>query len=149
MIQKRLEEIFRIADELTEMTGLPFTPDGFLVGSAGEWYGKQLFGIELHENPAEPLTDGLWKGHLVQIKATRKNKVILGGSTDKLLVLKINTDGSPKVIYNGSGERPWKFLVGQERIPSRQGISIQLNHLVELNKLVPDNERMTGFATTP
>ncbi|MBI4458079.1 hypothetical protein HY633_03900 [Candidatus Uhrbacteria bacterium] len=135
-----IAKIFEVSSELTAVTKRPFTPDGHMVGSMGEIFGKFYYGIDLYP-PGQKGHDGTWKGRQVQIKATQGDSVELKGRTELLLVLKINKDGTYAEIYNGDGHRPWLALA--HRKPTKSGeISISLKRLSELNKKVSKKDRM-------
>ncbi|OGS32997.1 MAG: hypothetical protein A2218_10450 [Elusimicrobia bacterium RIFOXYA2_FULL_53_38] len=139
-IRKLVADVFTLTSELTRLTKRPFTPDGHLVGSIGETYGKYYYDIELYP-PSHKGHDGLWRGREVQIKATQCNSVELKRATELLLVLKINTDGSFEEIYNGDGGRPWAALSHRE--PTKAGeISISLKRLRELNREVAAEDKI-------
>jgi len=144
-IEKLIPEMFRIANKLTTLTGRPFTLDGHMVGSIGEFIGKYYYSIDLYP-PSHTIHDGSWNGRDVQIKATQRNSVDLKGLTDLLLVLKINPDGTFKEIYNGDGRRPWKSL-SHRKITGAGEISISLRQLSILNEQVNQKDKIYKIQT--
>ncbi|OGE78902.1 MAG: hypothetical protein A3C85_00115 [Candidatus Doudnabacteria bacterium RIFCSPHIGHO2_02_FULL_48_21] len=135
-----IEQILKASKQLSLITKRPFTPDGHMVGSIGEVYAQQYYGVELYP-PSHQEHDGLWQGRQVQIKATQRISVELKGPSDLLLVLKINPDGSFEEIYNGDGKSPWQSL--SHRKVTRAGeISISLGQLKKLNALVKNEDKM-------
>jgi hypothetical protein len=118
----------------------PFTPDGHMVGSIGEMYASQDYGVKL-SGITNPIHDGIVNGRQVQVKATQRSGVELKGETDLLLVLKINEDGEYEEIYNGDGVRPWQSL--EHRKPTKAGEkSISIKQLKALNETVNAKDRI-------
>lgn len=135
-----IEQILKASNRLSLITKRPFTPDGHMVGSIGEVYAQQYYGVELYP-PSHREHDGLWKGREVQIKATQRISVELKGASELLLVLKIKPDGSFEEIYNGDGKAPWQSLA--HRKATRAGeISISLEQLKKLNTSVKKEDRI-------
>ncbi len=140
MLKNLIEQILKSSKRLSLITKRPFTPDGHMVGSIGEVYAQQYYGVELYP-PSHQGHDGLWQGREVQIKATQRISVELKGPSDLLLVLKINPDGSFEEIYNGDGKSPWQSL--SHRKATRAGeISISLGQLKKLNALVKNEDKI-------
>ena len=138
--EELIAKLFRIACELKELTGRPFTLDGHLVGSIGEVFASIHYGIELHK-ASHPIHDGVWRGREVQIKATQRNSVDLKGQTDLLLVFKVKPDGTCEEIYNGDGRRPWLSLAHRKTTKAGE-ISISLTQLRKLNEQVLLEDRI-------
>jgi hypothetical protein len=142
IFKKYISEMFLISAKLTELTGRPFTPDGHMVGSIGEEYAELSYGIKLYP-PSYIGHDGTWNGKKVQIKTTQRNtSVYLKGIMNLLLVLQIKPDGSFIEIYNGDGKRPWNSISHKKE--TRDGKSITLNMLRELNKQVRPSDKIPG-----
>lgn len=139
-IQNLIGQIFKLSEQLSSLTKRPFTPDGHMVGSIGEVYAKEYYGVELY-SPSHQGHDGIWKGREVQIKASQRKSVELKGLSDLLLVLKINSDGSFEEIYNGDGKSPWQSLA--HRKATRAGeISISFEQLKKLNATVSNENKI-------
>ena len=134
--------MFEISKRLASLTGRPFTLDGHMVGSIGEVYAQQFYGVELYP-PGHAHHDGKYGEREVQIKATQGKSVVLRGEYDLLLVLKIDPNGNFKEIYNGDGKLPWQTLIAADRKKSKAGeISIRFNQLVKLNQSISDKDRI-------
>jgi hypothetical protein len=145
-VEKRIREIIRISQELTDMTGRPFTPDGHMVGSIGEAHAAFAYGVELHR-PGYPTHDGnvvvLGKSREVQVKLTRRSDVAIKGFYDLLLVFRLNENGEFEEVYNGDGRRPWQLLIEKGRKPAKNGeINITLNALRQLNSSTSTDDRI-------
>lgn len=139
-IKKLIGQILGAAARLSSVTGRPCTPDGHLVGSIGEIYAQEYYGVKLYP-PSHKGHDGTWKGREIQIKTTQKDSVELKGATDLLLVLKIHPGGGYEEIYNGDGQRPWVVLAKRKPTPTGH-ISISIRKLRELNKTVGEKDRV-------
>ena len=103
-----IRQLYAIVDELERLyPGRKFTPDGHLVGSIGEAYAAEHYGIKLH--PASfPDHDGEdSEGRQWQIKATGGGSVGIRSCPDWLLLLKLNRDGTLTEIYRGEGKPAW------------------------------------------
>ena len=100
-----VNRIYETTAELTRITGRPFTPDGHMVGSAGEVLAAFVYGLELLPQSAEA-HDACKGDVLVQVKATGGDRVALYSKPQHLLVLKLD-DGKPTEIYNGPGALAW------------------------------------------
>jgi hypothetical protein len=136
-----IRQIFRTSERLSSLTGRPFTPDGHMIGSIGELYAQEYYGVGLYR-PGHKGHDGVWSGREVQIKATQRTSVDLKGPSDLLLVLRISPDGSYEEIYNGDGKRPWQSLA-HRKISSMGEISISVRQLRELNTTAAEEDRMS------
>lgn len=103
-----IREIYRLVDELEALyPGRKFTPDGHLVGSIGEAYAAERYGLALL--PASATTHDAVDadGHHYQIKATGGSSIGIRACPDNLLVLKLHRDGSLTEAYNGPGQPAW------------------------------------------
>ena len=90
-----------------------FTLDGHLVGSIGEVYAAERYGIKLFES-SMPTHDGTAPdGKLVQIKATQRDSVGISEEPEFLIVLKINEHGDIHEVYNGPGKPVWDLFANQ------------------------------------
>ncbi|MFA5893992.1 MAG: hypothetical protein WC903_08550 [Candidatus Margulisiibacteriota bacterium] len=134
-VKELIKQIYSAARGLRELfPERPFTPDGHMVGSIGEMYASQDYGIKL-SGITNPIHDGVVNGRKVQVKTTQRSGVELKGETDLLLVLKIDEDGGYEEIYNGDGVRPWRSLA--HRKPTKSGEkSISIKQLKVLNNTV-------------
>jgi len=102
-----VNQVYENTAELTRITERPFTPDGHMVGSAGEVLAAFVYDLELLPQSTER-HDARKGDLLVQVKATGGDRVALSSTApEHLLVLKIE-DGKPTEIYNGPGALAWK-----------------------------------------
>ena len=141
-----IRSIYRIVDELESMfPGRHFTPDGHMVGSIGEAIAKHYYGVKLHSASYKG-HDGEAAGFRVQIKATQRHSIAISSEPDQLLVLKIHRDGSFTEQYNGPGEPVWSLVQLKPR-PKNGQYQVRLNHLGQLMKLVPEEDRIPRLVT--
>lgn len=103
-----LKQLYSLVAELEEKyPGRKFTLDGHLVGSLGEVIASERYGITL----ATPSTQGFdgWEkdGTPVEIKATQRESIGLRSTPVRLLVLKIQPDGTFEEVYWGPGKAAW------------------------------------------
>lgn len=107
--QEDIRELYDIVKRLEDrFPGRHFTPDGHLVGSLGEVYAAEAYGLELFE-ASHPTHDAKTPdGRLIQVKTTQGNRVALNEKPDFLLVLSLNSEGKFSEIYNGPGEPVWE-----------------------------------------
>ncbi len=88
-----------------------FTIDGHLLGSIDEVYVKELFKLRLLPNSNkthDAIDDKTNKQY--QIKITQRKKVGLRSEPENLIVIAIDDNGEPDIIYNGSGKPVWKLI---------------------------------------
>jgi hypothetical protein len=78
-------------------------------------------------------------GRLVQIKATQAKSVGLRSEPDRLIVLKLNHDGSTNEVYNGPGAPAWHQAGKMQKNGQR---SIDLSRLRNIMEEVPPCERV-------
>jgi hypothetical protein len=106
-ITELIENLFRITDELTTMTGRAFTPDGHLVGSIGEVLAASIYGLDLEPHSTTGC-DAIKNGRRIEIKATFGKRVAFrahdtSDECDHVLVLRLQR-AAPfdfEEIYNG------------------------------------------------
>ena len=141
-LTETIRELYGIVKKLeTAHPGRHFTLDGHLVGSLGEVYAAERYGLELYE--ASHPTHDAWvtsdpePERRVQIKATQRERVALSGRPDYLIVLHISPEGEFEEIYNGPGEPTWKC--GKD--DGRQ-YQVSLSRLRKLNGQVADTDRI-------
>lgn len=113
-LQKEIKELWKIVARLEDTyksDGKKFTVDGHLLGSIGEVYAKEKFNLRLLPN-SEKSHDAIddETGKKYQIKITQRNKVGLRNEPENLIVIKINEDGKPSVIYNDLGKPIWEMI---------------------------------------
>jgi hypothetical protein len=103
-----IQSLYAIVDELEQIyPGRKFTPDGHLVGSIGEAYASENYGLSLFSAsyPSHDAEDSA--GRFWQIKATGGKSIGIRSCPDNLLVLKIRRDGKLEEIYQGPGKPAW------------------------------------------
>ena len=148
MIQEKLEQLLQIVEQLeTEYADYnrKFTIDGHLIGSIGEVYAAERYGINLFVS-STPRHDGTSPdGRLVQVKATQRNSIALNENPDYLIVLKIDADGEISEVYNGPGHPVWALFENRER-PKNGQYQVSLAKLKSLNNEVDERDRISTLA---
>jgi len=139
-----IRELYGLVNELENAyPGRHFTPDGHLVGSLGEVYAAEKYGIELFIS-STPKHDGTAPdGRLVQIKATQGTRVALGDCPDYLIVLRITKDGQFEEVYNGPGKQIWEMRGKPQKTSQYQ---ISLNKIAKAAKDVPPELWITAVS---
>ena len=118
-----------------------FTLDGHLIGSIGEVYAAERYGIELFTS-STPKHDGESPdGRLVQIKATQRGSVALNENPDYLIVLSIDSQGEISEVYNGPGQPVWDLFENRTR-PKNGQYQVSLGRLRKLDSEVAPGERI-------
>ena len=131
-LQSTIRELFAIVSRLEEMyPGRHFTLDGHLVGSLGEVYAAERYGLELltASCPVHDAKDRF--GRLVQIKATQTNRIALSECPNYLIVLHLTKTGEFEEVYNGPGAPVWE-LRGKPQKTSQ--FQIALSRIAKLNE---------------
>jgi len=138
MLEEKIRELYRITAELEEKyPGRHFTPDGHLVGSIGEVYAAEKYGLALLETNSEKHDARSADGRLIQIKITQTDRVSIYSEPDYLLVMKMKNDGTIEEVYNGKGAVPWESAGKVQKNGQR---SISLRKLVSLNAAVSSED---------
>lgn len=133
-----VKQVYDIATELERLTGRPFTPDGHMVGSAGEVLAAYIYDLELLP-PSENAHDARKGKVLVQVKTTGGNKQVgIRHEPEHLLVLQLER-GSPKEVYNGPGSLAWSNAGPPQTNGQRM---ISLSRLRTLTSEVPDSKKL-------
>lgn len=116
--------VFSACQELSRITGRPFSPDGHLVGSLGEVFAADQLGLILM-SPSNHGYDAIDSDGLkVEIKATTRNTIALSASgtlAERLVVVQFDEAGSGVIAYDGPAGPVWahagpKQKNGQRRI---------------------------------
>ena len=109
-VRTAIKKVFRSCQQLTELTGRPFSPDGHLVGSFGEVAAADLLDLTL----MPPSNDGYdaidEQGRRVEIKATTRASIGLstsGTKAERLVVVVIDVDGGTEIAYDGPAVPAW------------------------------------------
>jgi hypothetical protein len=139
--------LYQIVSRLEQKyPGRPFTLDGHLVGSLGEVIAEQAFGLTLYP-PSHPAHDALAAdGKEVQIKLTAREQIGIREEPDWLLVMKIINPSHAEVVYNGPGREPWNAA---GRMQKNGQCPLRLNRLRQLDKCVPDVQRIVSQSNQP
>ena len=145
MLEEKIRELYRITAELEEKYPYRrFTPDGHLVGSIGEVYAKEKYGLTLLETNSEKHDARSADGRWIQIKITQTDRVSIYSEPDYLLVMKMEHDGTIEEVYNGRGSAPWKNAGKVQKNGQR---SISLKKLISLNADIPAEDRIHSLTT--
>ena len=140
MLEEIIRELYKITAELEEKyPGRRFTPDGHLIGSIGEVYAAEKYGLTLLEASSEKHDALSADGRLIQIKITQTDRVSIYSEPDYLIVMKMGNDGNIEEIYNGKGFAPWENAGKVQKNGQR---SINLKKLVSLNAAVSSEDRI-------
>ncbi len=140
MLEEKIRELYRITAELEEKyPGRRFTPDGHLVGSIGEVYAAEKYGLTLLEASSEKHDARSVDGRMIQIKITQTDRVSIYSEPDYIIVMKMISDGTIEEIYNGRGSAPWENAGKVQKNGQR---SISLRKLVSLNAAVSPEDRI-------
>lgn len=108
---KGLWEIVKRLEDTYKEDKRRFTIDGHLLGSIGEVYAKEKFNLTLLPN-SNKIHDAKDKktNEQFQIKITQRKKVGIRNEPDNLIVIAIDKEGMPNIIYKGSGKPVWNLI---------------------------------------
>ena len=136
-----IREIYRLIGELGAMfEGRHFTLDGHTVGSIGEALAQHYYGLQLLPASTKG-RDATVENQSVEIKTTQGDSIALRHEPERLLVLKLNPNGSWEEVYNGPGNTVWS-LVGHKPLPKNGQYQVRCSKLRELMKSVPEDRRL-------
>lgn len=142
VLAKTIRDLYTITSELeSRYPGRHFTPDGHLVGSIGEVYAAERYGLELL--PASSKAhDGIAPDkRLVQVKATQRSSIGLSEEPRYLIVLQIDKDGGIDEVYNGPGKPAWNLFENRKR-PKNGQYQVSLARLRMLNANFAPSDRI-------
>lgn len=145
-LSESIRELYAIVNRLEtdySQHNRHFTLDGHLLGSIGEVYATERYGIELTKSSSE-CHDGTTKDERkrdVQIKVTQRNTIGLSSEPKYLVVLRIDERGSFEEVFNGPGDIVWK-LVKDKKLPKNSQHQISLSKLRTLNENVALEDRI-------
>ena len=156
-------EIFRTCARLEERSGLPFGPDGYTLGSAGELIAAYVFDLVLLPSAAAAGYDaettghhGLAAGKKVQIKTTSKGpgKGLRWRDAmpapDFLLVVRVCPPEAIEILYNGPYAFVWSNYLHNRPLASANNTrSVRINRLIELNDEVHVEQRVPCVRGVP
>ena len=141
-IAEAIRDLYKITNKLEELfEGRHFTPDGHLVGSMGEVYAAERYGLELFVASHKAHDGKTSDGKLVQIKATQRSSIGISEEPDYLIVLHIEKNGEFHEEYNGPGEQVWELFDGKKR-PTNGQYQVSLSKLRELDAQVLPEARI-------
>ena len=126
-----VRQIYRIAQELEDLTGRRFTPDGHMVGSIGEVLASWHYDLDLMPPSTEAFDARAKNGVRVQIKATQGDRIALSSMPDRLLVLRLDRNGKFEEVFNGRGELAWKHAGKRQKNGQRQMSLAKLKRIME------------------
>ena len=131
-LSETIRELYAIVNQLERdynKHDRRFTLDGHLLGSIGEVYAAERYGIELAKSSSER-HDG-----------TTTDERKRDSEPAYLLVLKIDENGSFKEVFNGPGNIVWE-LVKNKRPPKNGQYQISLSKLRTLNDNIAPDDRI-------
>lgn len=145
-LSESIRELYAIVNRLEtdySQHNRHFTLDGHLLGSIGEVYATERYGIEFAKSSSE-CHDGTTKDERkrdVQIKVTQRNTIGLSSEPKYLIVLRIDERGSFEEVFNGPGDIVWE-LVKDKKLPKNGQYQISLSKLRTLNENVALEDRI-------
>ena len=145
-LSESIRELYAIVNRLEtdySQHNRHFTLDGHLLGSIGEVYAAERYGIELAKSSSE-CHDGTTKDERkrdVQIKVTQRNTIGLSSEPKYLIVLRIDERGSFEEVFNGPVDIVWE-LVKDKKLPKNGQYQISLSKLRTLNENVALEDRI-------
>lgn len=142
-LSEKVKEIESITQEISELfPEKSFNLDGILIGNIVEVMVAHAYGIALYKQ-SEKTHDGevLADGRRVQIKGTQKvDSIVIRENPDYLIVEYLDKKkGEIREIYNGPGDYVWRYA---SYVPSMNFYTLRVNKLLEIDKTVPENERI-------
>ncbi len=112
-----------------------------MVGSLGECLVADAYALDLKTASNKGFDAVTKDGREVEIKATQSRTVAFRCEPQHTIIIKINPDGTFDDVYNGPGSLVWDLFKGK-KMPSNGQFQVSLTKLHQLNKLVPDAERI-------
>ena len=142
LIKEKIQTMVGIVAELeAAFPGRSFSLDGHLIGSIGEVMAAYYYGVELYKTSTKK-HDGVVNGREVQIKITQQDNITISEEPDYLLVLYLTKKGDIYEVYNGRGRQPWDTA---GKIDSRNSRHMRVNRLIELDTMVPGEDRIKSL----
>ena len=141
---EKFKEITAITSEIEEVfPEKSFKPDGIIVGNIVEVMTAHTYGMTLYRQ-SEKTHDGEVDGKKVQIKGTQGNEfIIIREEPEYLLVEFLDREtGTIREIYNGPGSITWQMA---SYVPSMNHYMMRIERLLELDKTVPDEQRIKAI----
>ena len=151
-LSQAIRDLYAIVDRLGEECAehdRHFTLDGHLLGSIGEVYAAERYGISLYTSSKKAhdgwKVDATGRRREVQIKVTqtraKRKAAPISHKPDYLIVLLVDEDGSFEEVYNGPGTKVWDLVKDRPR-PSNGQYQITLSKLRGLNAEVREVDRI-------
>lgn len=143
-IAEAIEQLLGIVQELRlAFPKKRFTLDGRLVGDIGEALAEQLYDITVFDHLERHHDARTSDGRLVQVKATMQNALTFPADhvPDYYLGLRIDAKGKVTEIFNGPGKIAYEGIKNR-KVPKTNLHSISIGALKELNKRVPDYDKV-------
>lgn len=140
-LSEKVKELNKITSEIAEVfPEKSFKLDGILIGNIVEVLTAQAYGIILYRQ-SEKTHDGEVDGKRIQIKGTQgKESIVIREEPEYLLVEFLDKEtGTIREIYNGPGALAWQY---RSYVPSMNFYTIRINKLLELDAMIPDEERI-------
>lgn len=137
-----IRDLYELVGELERKhPGRHFTLDGHLVGSIGEVFAAERYGIKLFIASTETHDGKAPDGRRVQIKATQRSSIGITSEPECLIVLRIDENGELEEVYNGPGKPVWALVADRKR-PKTGQYQISLSKLQELDGRVASEDRI-------
>jgi hypothetical protein len=145
-----VKQLYSTVDELGQLAkeqgykDRPFTLDGHIVGTMGECLVAAAYGLELEE-PSNKGYDATYnKSVKVEIKTTQGKRVAFrwhDEPPERVIIVKLNQDGTFEEHYNGPGCIIWKQYTGKPPPPNGQ-FQMSLSRVGTLTARVPVGSRI-------
>lgn len=143
-LAEKFKEIAAITSEIEEIfPEKSFKLDGIIVGNIVEVMTAHTYGVTLYRQ-SEKTHDGEVDGKKVQIKGTQgNNQIVIREQPEYLLVEYLDKEtGMILEIYNGPGTIAWQAA---SYVPNLNHYTMRVNRLMELDKTVPDEQRIKAL----
>ena len=142
MLRESFKNLNKIVDDLEEAyPKRHFTIDGHLLGSIGECWIAEMFGLRLMPASNKGFDAVNPRGNEIEIKVTQGSRVAFRHPATYAIVGYINPDAEMEIIYNGPGLKIWNEFMDKE-MPSNGQYSISTSKLKELDLEVGEEERV-------
>ena len=146
-IELLIQAQFAVSDTFQRLKpNRPWTPDGHMLGSIGETFAEERYGIDL-DTPSSPKHDGKAPdGREVQVKITQGKQVGLSSEPEHLLVLRLHRNATIEEVYNGPGPLAWNAAGKMQKNGQRP---ITVSRLRDLQKQVPESQKISQKVASP
>lgn len=143
-LSEKVKELNRITSEMEAVfPEKSFKLDGIIVGNIVEVMTAHAYGMTLYRQ-SEKTHDGEVDGKKIQIKGTQGNDYIsIKEEPEYLLVEYLDKKtGTIQEIYNGPGSIAWQAASYSQSV---NHYMMRINRLLELDKTVPDDQRIKAL----